>query len=166
MNRNTKKNIAGLIILVVLCGSGCLLLTFCGKRLALRDPVGELNGHFSKDFGVRLPAGVKVPNSYWVFLRDPEEAFELQMNAADLATLVDQIESQAGTHRFEVWPKDDVAHCHPLYGIPAWWNSPPMPDAEAITIDIKKPSDVSASAAYGIVWSRKTGHAFVHWGEF
>lgn len=159
-----SKVVVIVTVIGLICACAGLLVSKFGKPLTIRDPVKKLNTRFSKDFGASLPAGAKVINAYWVFVRDPEEVFEVEMKVADLVALVDQIMLQSNARRFRL-DESDVSRCRPLYGAPVWWNSPRLPDAKAMTISVTDSTGVTV-AGYGIVWSPGTGHAFIYWGAF
>jgi hypothetical protein len=146
--------------IVTLTLVGLLLFGFImccsGLHLPFIAPRSTLAKHFKNDFGVGLPASAVVDNAYRVAVLDSEEVFGIHMRPADIRPFLHAIRASASG------PKADVSEMKPLYGIPTWWNNPPIADAETY---VARMNDTGGST-YRFICSRSTGRLYIVRNEY
>jgi hypothetical protein len=146
---------------------GCLL-TVCLLYLAsmthfpFRDAKDNLNGRLKQDFGKELPSSAMIEESYWVGFRRSEAVFKIQMATTDVASFVEELRAIASSrNRWKISPLD-LRASHPIYRPPAWWNTPPLPDAQAVDIIVYDES--GPRCHYLLLFSLSTGKLYLVWG--
>jgi hypothetical protein len=140
----------------------CLLYLFSEIHFPFMNAKASLNGHLNQDFGKALPSSAMVEESYWVGYRRSEAVFKIQMAAAEAVAFVEELSGIAKSKDRWKTAAMDLRASHPIYRPPAWWNNPPLPDAQAVDIVIF--DDTGARCHYLLLYSASTGKLYLVWG--
>jgi hypothetical protein len=141
-----------------------LFVLFCsGLNFPVIGKQGSFEGSVQKDFGIGVPASLRVVNAARQAYRDPAYFYECDVAPVDGAAFLAAIERAAGLRKYDARP--EIVGNYRLMGPspPAWFKPESSPDCVKLGVSLPGSGTDEAASGYWFYFSPSRGKLFVWW---